>query len=234
MFARKMQHYANRPMGIAALSYTPIPISRIVHCDTYLLDSLTLFLSLIGFSLFCFNGMHPQPHPLFFSAILITSFPFKRLSNHLTIWAKKIARYLIDFSSLTLCCTVSSSFLSSFSYSFRAFKSDRPNSTFRYFPDPWHPHVQTSFNICRQFSIAFSSIEYGIQYPFLSLLTSPACFNIFRCWDTAAVVIPISVEMSLAPKGPWALSNSSIFTRVSTLSTLNISEGSVIMAKYLI
>lgn len=97
------------------------------------------------------------------------------------------------------------------------------------FPVPWHPHVQTSFNISRQFSMAFSSIEYGIQYPFRSLLTRPACFNILRCWDTAAIVIPIFAAISLAPKGPWPLSSSIIFTRVSTLSTLNISEGSVSM-----
>jgi len=164
-------------------------------------------------------------------ATLITSFLFKQFSNHLIIRAKKFAYFIVDFNSLTLCRTVLSSLLSSFSYFFSDSKSDISDSTSRNFPVPWHPHVQTSFNICRQFSIAFSSIEYGIQYPFLSLLTSPACFNILRCWDTAAVVIPIVSPISLAPKGPWDLRSSIIFTRVSTLSTLNISEGSIFIGQ---
>jgi len=226
----RSRSYANRPKETEIFLYTPIPFGDAVQCSTYL-DFLVFFLPLAGFSLVCFSGMHPQPQPFFFSAILITSFLFKRLSNHLNICAKKIAYYLVEFSSLTLCRTVLSSFLSSFSYFFSDSKSDLSNSTSRYFPDSWHPHVQTSFNICRQFSIAFSSIEYGIQYPFLSLLTRPACFNILRCWDTAAVVMPIVAAISLAPKGPWPLSSSIIFTRVSTLSTLNISEGSIFMGQ---
>ena len=35
----------------------------------------------------------------------------------------------------------------------------------------------------------------------LSLLTSPACFNIFRCCETAATVMPMLAAMSLAPRG---------------------------------
>jgi hypothetical protein len=50
---------------------------------------LAFFLSLAGFSLFFFSGMHPQPQSFFFSAIIITSFLVKRLSNHLIICAKK-------------------------------------------------------------------------------------------------------------------------------------------------
>ena len=222
---------ANRPKGTGIFLYIPIPLGcSTVQCSTYL-DFLAFFLSLAGFSLFCFSGMQPQPQSFFFSAILITSFLFKLLSNHLITCAKKIAYFFVDFSSFTLCRTVLSSFLSSFSYFFSDSKSNISDSTSRNFPVPWHPHVQTSFNICRQFSIAFSSIEYGIQYPFLSLLTSPACFNILRCWDTAAVVIPIVAPISFAPKGPWALSSSIIFTRVSTLSTLNISEGSIFIGQ---
>jgi len=149
--------------------------------------------------------MHPQPQLFFFSAISITSFLFKQLSNNLTICPKKIAYFFVDSSSFTLCPTVLSSFLSSSSYSLSDSKFDLSNSASLNFPVPWHPHVQTSFNICRQYSMAFSSIEYGIQYPFLSLLTRPACFSILRCCDTAAVVTPIVAAISLAPEGPWAL-----------------------------
>gem|GEM_PF-6538056 len=222
----------NRSEGKGIFLYTPIPPGGTAQCSTYLdfLSVLVSFLSLAGFSLFCFSGMHPQPQSFFFSVILVTSFSFKRLSNNLNVYAKKIACYFEDFSSFTLCRTVVSSFLSSFSCFFNDSNSDLSASTSRTFPVPWHSQVQTSFTICRQFSNAFSSNEYGIQYPFLSHLTRPACFNILRCWDTAAVVMPIVAAISLVPKGPWPFSNSIIFTRVSTLSTLNISEGSVFMA----
>ncbi len=226
----RSKNSANRPKETGIFLYIPIPLGGIVQCSTYL-DFLAFFLSLAGFLLFCFSGMHPQPQSFFFSAIIITSFMFKRLSNNLINCAKKIAYFFLDFSSFTLCRTVLSSLLSSFSYFCSDSKSAISDLTSRNFPVPRHPHVQTSFNICRQFSIAFSSIEYGIQYPFLSLLTSPACFNILRCWDTAAVVIPIVAPISLAPRGPWALSNSIIFTRVSTLSTLNISEGTIFIGQ---
>ena len=225
MLASGVKRSANKSKGTGFFLYIPIPSRGTGQYSIYLIF-LTFFVSLAGFSLICFSGIHPQPQSFFFSAILITSFLIKGLCNHLIIRAKKFAYFFLDFSSFTLCRTVLSSLLSSFSYFFSDSKSDISDSTSRNFPVPWHPHVQTSFNICRQFSIAFSSIEYGIQYPFLSLLTSPACFNILRCWDTAAVVIPIVTPISLAPKGPWALSSSIIFTRVSTPSTLNISEGS--------
>ena len=222
---------ANRPKGSGIFLFTPIPLGGVVQCSTYL-DILAFFLSLAGFSLVCFSGMHPQPQLLFFSAILITSFPFKQLSNCLIICAKNFPYTLEGSISFILCRTALSSFISSSSYFLSDSKFDLSNSTSLNFPVPWHPHVQTSFNICRQFSIAFSSIEYGIQYPFLSLRTRPACFNILRCWDTAAVVTPIVAAISLAPEGPCALSNSSIFTRVSTLNTLNISEGSIFIGQH--
>ena len=123
--------------------------------STYL-DFLVFFLPLAGFSLVCFSGMHPQPHPFFFSAILITSFLFKQLSNNLTICPKKFAYFVVDSNSFTLFPTVLSSFLSSSSYFLSDSKFDLSNSTSLNFPVPWHPHVQTSFNICRQFSMAYS------------------------------------------------------------------------------
>ena len=216
--------------GSEAHPTAPLPICGTQKIFTYF-DFLAAFLSLAGFSFVCFSGMHPQPQPFFFSAILFTPFLVKRLSNNLINYAKKFAYFLEGSASFTLCLTAISSFLSSFSYFLSDSKFDLSNSISRNFPVPLHPHVQTSLSICRQFSKAFSSIEYGIQYPFLSLLTSPACFNILRCWDTAAVVIPIVAPISLAPKGPWVLSSSSIFTRVSTLNTLNISEGSIFIGR---
>ena len=221
---------ANRPKGTRIFFNTPIPLGETKLSFTYL-DFLAFFLSFVAFSLFFFSGMQPQPQLLFFSAILITSFLIKRLSNNLIRSVKKFRYFLKGSNSLILFRTFISSFLSSFSYSFKDSKLELFNSTSLNLPVPWHPHVQTSVNICRQFSIAFSSIEYGIQYPFLSLLTRPDCLNILRCWDTAAVVIPIVAPISLAPKGPWALSSSIIFTRVSTLSTLNISEGSIFIGQ---
>ncbi len=211
--------------GSRARPTTPLPICGNKKIFAYF-GFLPSFLSLAFFSLVCFSGMHPQPQPFFFSAIIITSFLIKRLSNNLNIYIKKFAYFLEGSTSFTLCLTAVSSFSSSSSYFLSDSKFDLSNSISLNFPVPLHPHVQTSFSICRQFSKDFSSIEYGIQYPFLSLLTSPACFNILRCWDTAAVVIPIVTPIFLAPKGPWVLSSSSIFTRVSTLNTLNISEGS--------
>ena len=230
MSAGRVKRSANRPRRTGLFPYIPIPPGNTAQYSAYL-DFLTFFLSLGGFSLICFSGMHPQPQSFFFSAILITSFLIKGLRNHLIIRAKKLAYFFLDLSSFTLCRTILSSLVSSFSYFFSDSRSDISDSTSRNFPVPRHPHVQTSLNICRQFSIAFSSIEYGIQYPFLSLLTSPACFNILRCWDTAAVVIPIVTPISLAPNGPRALSSSIIFTRVSTPSTLNISEGSIFIGQ---
>ena len=226
----------DRPKRTGIFLNTPIPLGSANKSSTYLdLDFLaSSFLSLAGFSLAGFRGTQPQPQMVFFSVILITSFIVKRLSNNLINTVKKIAYFFVASNSFTLCRTVVSSFLSSSSYFLRDSKFDLSESDSRKLPVPWHPHVQTSVKICRQFSIAFSSIEYGIQYPFLSLLTSPACFNILRCWDTAAVVMPIVAEISLAPKGPWPLSSSIIFTRVSTLSTLNISEGSVFIGHHFI
>jgi hypothetical protein len=59
--------------------------------DGNYVDFLTFFLSLAAFSLACFTGMQPHPQTFFFSAILITSFLLKRLSNNLNNCAKKIA-----------------------------------------------------------------------------------------------------------------------------------------------
>ena len=123
------------------------------------LDFLTFFLSLAAFSLACFTGIQPHPQTFFFSAILITSFLLKRLSNNLNNCAKKIAYILLASNSVSLCCTMPSSFLSSSSYFFRDSKLDLSESDSLNFPVPLHPHVQTSVNICRQFSMAFSSIE---------------------------------------------------------------------------
>ena len=150
----------------------------------------------------------------------------KYLSNNLNVMVKKFVYFFLDSISLILSLTVLSSFCNSFSY----FLSDSelaPLSSFSLnLPVPRHPHVQTSFNICRQFSNAFSSIEYGIQYPFLSLLARPDCLSIFRCCDTAAGVMPISSAIFLTPSGPLDFRRSIILTRVSTDNTLNISEGS--------
>ena len=89
----RSRSYANRPKGTEIFLYTPIPFGDAVQCSTYL-DFLVFFLPLAGFSLVCFSGMHPQPQPFFFSAILITSFLFKRLSNHLNFCTKKLPTIL--------------------------------------------------------------------------------------------------------------------------------------------
>src|SRR3990170_3425064 len=149
----------------------------------------------------------------------------KYLSIYLINKIKKFTCYFGVDISLILSRTVLSSFCNSFSY----FLSDSKLVLFNTFslnlPVPRHPQVHTSFKICRQFSNASSSMEYGIQYPFLSLLTRPDCLNIFRCCDTAAGVMPTSSAIFLAPSGPLDFRRSIILTRVSTANTLNISEG---------
>ena len=110
------------------------------------LDFLTFFLSLAAFSLACFTGMQPHPQTFFFSAIWITSFLLKRLSNNLNNCAKKIAYIFLDSNSVSLCCTMLSSFLSSSSYFFRDSSFDFSDSDSLNFPVPLHPHVQTSVN----------------------------------------------------------------------------------------
>lgn len=80
---------ANRSKGTGIFLNTPIPLGGAINPFTYL-DFLAFFLSLAGFSAFCFSGMHPQPQSFFFSAILITSFLLKQLSKHLIMRAKKL------------------------------------------------------------------------------------------------------------------------------------------------
>ena len=138
--------------------YTPIPFAGDIQRSIYL-DFWAFFLSLAAFSLACFTGMQPHPQTFFFSAILITSFLLKRLSNNLINCAKKIAYILLDSNSFNLCCTMLNSFLSSSSYFFRDSKFDLSDLDSLNFPVPLHPHVHTSVNNCRQFSMAFSSIE---------------------------------------------------------------------------
>nr|CAJ71785.1 unknown protein [Candidatus Kuenenia stuttgartiensis] len=147
------------------------------------------------------------------------------LSIYLIIKLKKFTYFFGVAISLILSWTVLISFCNSFSY-FLSNSKLAPLSSFSLnLPVSEHPHVQTSFKICRQFSNASSSMEYGIQYPFLSLLTRPDCFNIFRCCDTAAGVMPTSSAIFLTPSGPLDFRRSIILTRVSTANTLKISEG---------
>ena len=80
----RSRSYANRSKGTGKFLYAPIPFDDATQCSTYL-DFLVFFLPLAGFSLVCFSGMHPQPQLFFFSAIFITSFLFKQLSNDLNI-----------------------------------------------------------------------------------------------------------------------------------------------------
>ena len=139
---------------------------------------------------------------------------------------KKIIYFLFNAIALIFSRTAVSSLCNCFSRFFSDAKLNSFNPFSRNSPEPRHPHVQTSFNICRQLSNASSFMEYGIQYPFLSLLIRPACLNVLRCWDTPAGVIPISPAIFLAPSGPLAFKSSIILSRVSTDNALIISEGS--------
>ncbi len=190
------------------------------------LPSFAVLVGTVALTSCWFLGRHPQPQDFFSSAMLITSFPVKCFRKNLIKLAKKRA-YFSDSILPTLSRTILSSFCSSISYFFSAVKLALRNSFSLNFPVPWHPHVQTSFKISRQLSMASAFIEYGIQYPCLSLLTKPACLNILRCCDIAGGVRPRLLDISLTPRGPWALRSSIILTRVSTLNTLNISAGSM-------
>ena len=125
----------------------------------------------------------------------------KYLSIYLIIKLKKFTCYFGVAISLILSRTVLISFCNSFLYFLSDSKFALLSSFSLNLPVSKHPHVQTSFKICRQFSNASSSMEYGIQYPFLSLLTRPDCLNIFRCCDMAAGVIPTSSAIFLTPSG---------------------------------
>src|SRR3989304_6564306 len=149
------------------------------------------------------------------------------LKYYLITRVKKFTYFSIGKLPLILSRTFRNSLSSSFSYFIRDAKLSLFNSCSLNLPVPLHPHVQTSFNIQRQFSNASLSIEYGIRYPFLSLLTRPACLNILKCCDTAAGVIPTSSAILFAPSRPLDFRSSIILTRVSAPKTLNISEGSV-------
>src|SRR3990172_3051706 len=233
----------NQIKGVGILVFNPTPFWK-TKSNLFYLDFLAVFPSFVVLVLFCFNEIQPQPQMFFLSAIFITPFLWvvvyifsllpKRLntkklikyfSSNLINKIKKFTCYFGVAISLILSRTVLSSFCNSFSY----FLSDSKLVLFNTFslnlPVPRHPQVHTSFKICRQFSNASSSMEYGIQYPFLSLLTRPDCLNIFRCCDTAAGVMPTSSAIFLTPSGPLDFRRSIILTRVSTDNTLNISEG---------
>src|SRR3989339_1118812 len=190
-------------------------------------------------------GLHIFITPFLWVVVYIFSLLPKRLntkklikyfSSNLINKIKKFTCYFGVAISLILSRTVLSSICNSFSY----FLSDSKLVLFNTFslnlPVPRHPQVHTSFKICRQFSNASSSMEYGIQYPFLSLLTRPDCLNIFRCCDTAAGVMPTSSAILFAPRGPLDFKRSIILTRVSTANTLNISAGAnfIFLRSYLI
>ena len=236
----------NQIKGVGILVFNPTPFWK-TKSNLFYLDFLAVFPSFVVLALFCFNEIHPQPQMFFLLAIFITSFlsfyglwskirllseranpmiVVKYLSIYLIIKLKKFTYFFGVAISLILSRTDLISFCNSFSY----FLSDSklaPLSSFSLnLPVSKHPHVQTAFKICRQFSNASSSMEYGIQYPFLSLLTRPDCFNIFRCCDTAAGVMPTSSAIFLTPSGPLDFRRSIILTRVSTDNTLNISAGS--------
>src|SRR3972149_9597658 len=235
----------NQIKGVEILVFNPTPFWK-TKSNLFYLDFLAVFPSFVVLALFCFNEIHPQPQMFFLLAIFITSFlsfcglwfkirllseranPMilvKYLCIYLIIKLKKFTYYFGVAISLILSRTVLSSFCNSFLYFMSASKL-APRSSFSLnLPVPRQPQVHTSFKICRQFSNASSSMEYGIQYPFLSLLTRPDCLNIFRCCDTAAGVMPTSSAIFLAPSGPLGFRRSIILTRVSTANTLKISEG---------
>jgi hypothetical protein len=150
----------------------------------------------------------------------------KYLSYYLTTYQKNFSYFSLVLIPEILSRTFRNRLSSSFSYFLRDSKLALFNSCSLNLSTPLHLHVQTSFNIQRQFSSASSSIEYGIQYPFLSFLTRPARLNIFKCCDIAAGVMPNAAAIYLAPSGPSAFRSSIILTRVSTPNTLNISEDS--------
>jgi len=79
---------ANAPKGTEIYLYIPIPQGGTAQYSSYL-DFLVFFLSLAGFSLSFLSGTHPQPQSFFFSAILITPFVLKLLSNNLIFNPKK-------------------------------------------------------------------------------------------------------------------------------------------------
>ncbi len=107
---------------------------------------LASFLSLAGFAFSFFRAMQPQPQTFFFSAIFITSFLIKCISNHLNTCVKKIGRYCNACTSFNRCRTLASSFFSSSSYFLRDFTVEWSGDASLYFPVPWHPQVHTSFN----------------------------------------------------------------------------------------
>ena len=190
-------------------------------------------------------GLHIFITPFLWFVVSIFNLSVKRLnikilikyfSNYLTIKVKKFTYFLLCSISLILSWTVLSSFCNSFLYFLSDSKLALPSSFSLNLPVPRQPQVHTSFKICRQFSNASSSMDYGIQYPFLSLLTRPDCLNIFRCCDTAAGVMPTSSAILFAPRGPLDFKRSIILTRVSTANTLNISAGAnfIFLRSYLI
>ncbi len=129
-------------------SFLPFPsLWRCSKISNYL-DFFASFFSLAGFWLVFFGKIsQPQPQVFFFSVILITSFLFKYLGNNLINLLKFFAYFFSVFSSFNLCRTVLSSFSSSSSYFLSDSTSGRLNWYSLIFPDPWHPHVQTSDNI---------------------------------------------------------------------------------------
>jgi hypothetical protein len=240
---------SNRIRGIRIFNLIPIPLRKIKLHFSYLSYLASFFCGphphpqTSSFSS-TFKGMHPHSQGSFFSsfrgihphlqlslfsAIFTSSFLIRLFSNYLIVKAKKIFYGLSESISFTLSRTTLSSFNNSFSYFLSALRLALLNSFSLNLPVPWQPHVHTSSNTFRQSSIASTFIAYGIQYPCLSLLTIPACFNILRCCDTAGGVKPRFSEISFTPKGPFVLRSSMIFTRVSTLKTLNISAGSIII-----
>lgn len=227
--------------GVAGFVFSTTPLPKARPSLLYL-AFFTSFLVLV--SVF-FGGRQPQPQGFFLSAIFITFFlclciEFRRYGHApgtqpLEMTIKYLGNCLKSVTKKTLYAffviseirsrTVCSSFSSFLSYFLRDAKLAWSNSCSLNFPVPWHPHEQTSFNTCRHLSIPSSSIEYGIQYPFRSFLTRPACLSILRCCDTAAGVIPINSAMSLTQSGPSDFKSSIALTRVSTDSALNTSEG---------
>src|SRR3989339_155006 len=179
-------------------------------------------------ALFFFKAQ-PQPQVLFCSAIIITSFLIKHLINNLTILEKKRRPSYFGFNSLILWRTVSNSFWRSCSYCSRVCNGVSRRSFSCHRPVPRQPQLQTSDSRRRYFSRVSGLMAYGIQYPWRSLRTKPACLRTLRCCEAAAALIPDCLAISLAPKGPWVFKSSRIFTRVSTARTLNISEISISM-----
>ena len=209
---------------------------------------LVAFASLAVSSLRFPGGTQPQPQSQgrFLSAIFVTSFLrwssqsgravntlverlieeiIKYLGKHLISFAKKRRTYSLFAISEIRARTARNSFSNSFSYSRRDGRTASFSSCSLNLPVPRQPHEHTSFTICRHCSMPASLIEYGIQYPFRSLLTRPTCLSILRCWDTAAGVIPMDSAMFVTPSGPWDFKSSMILTRVSTDIALKISEG---------